>query len=114
MPAELADPNLRARSACATTTGRFLLVCDYRPPVDVSVHGYGEMRRARVAAKGLSPRARRVPKREARAILVSVPAGERVPPLILRLVTVLTAQRRAGVLGPSISSAAFGAPYYAG
>ena len=37
--------------------------------------------------RGFNPRARLVPKREARAILVSVPWGERVPPLILWLAT---------------------------
>ena len=37
--------------------------------------------------RGLRPLARQVPKRDAKVILLSVPCPERVPPLILRLVT---------------------------
>ena len=41
----------------------------------------------RQAVRGFRPWARQVPKRELRVILASVPWLERVPPLILRLIT---------------------------
>jgi hypothetical protein len=47
----------------------------------------GAERNRRHSAKGLSPRARQVPKMVASVILVAVPAGARVPPLILRATT---------------------------
>ena len=40
-----------------------------------------------VSRKGLRPLARQVPKRDARVILLPLPASERVLPLIFRLIT---------------------------
>ena len=49
------------------------------------------------------PRTRQVPKREARVILLSLPAPERVPPLILRLITRCRRLRSAALLSGGVS-----------
>ena len=46
----------------------------------------------------MRPLARQVPKRDAKVILLSVPCPERVPPLILRLVTRCRRLRSAALL----------------
>ena len=46
----------------------------------------------------LRPCVRQVPKIDARVILVSVPRAERVPPLILRLITTWRRLRSAALL----------------
>ena len=64
------------------------------------------MSNRRHSGKGLSPLARQVPKRDARVIpstrprtgLLSVPCSERVPPLILRLITRCRRLRSAALL----------------
>ena len=50
--------------------------------------------------------ARQVPKIEASVILVSVPVGERVPPLILRLITTGRRLRSAALLSGGTPSSA--------
>ena len=55
---------------------------------------------------GLRPCARQVPKIDARVILVSVPRWERVPPLILRLVTSGRRLRSAALLSAGTSGSA--------
>ena len=52
---------------------------------------------------GLRFCARQVPKIEASVILVSVPWGERVPPLILRLITTGRRLRSAALLSEGTS-----------
>ena len=51
----------------------------------------------------MRPRARQVPKRDARVILLSLPASERVPPLILRLITRWRRLRSAALLSGGVS-----------
>lgn len=71
-----------------------------RPSV-VSVQESGERRRTRQAVKGLMPRRRHVPKSEASVIFVSLPAVERVPPLIFRRITICRSARSASLLSGS-------------
>ena len=52
----------------------------------------------RHSRKGFRPLARQVPKRDARVILLSLPCSERVPPLILRLITRWRRLRSAALL----------------
>ena len=56
--------------------------------------------------RGLKPCTRQVPKIEASVILVSVPAAERVPPLILRLITTGRRLRSAALLSGGTSGSA--------
>src|SRR5712691_11173551 len=56
------------------------------------------MRSCRQARSGLSPWTCQVPKSVASAILVAVPRGERVPPLIFRCVTRWRRLRSAALL----------------
>src|SRR5450756_1583377 len=60
--------------------------------------GYGVVRRERQDAKGLRPLMVQVPKMVAREPLVWLPSGERVPPLILRLITTGRIARSAALL----------------
>ena len=57
----------------------------------------------RQAARGFRPRARQVPKMDASVILLSVPRSDRVPPLILRLITRWRRRRSAGLLSDGTS-----------
>ena len=57
----------------------------------------------RHSTRGLRPLARHAPKRDVRAILLSVPRGERVPPLILRLTTRCLRLRSAALLSGGTS-----------
>ena len=60
----------------------------------------------RQAVRGLKPWVRQVPKREASVVLVSVPGPERVPPLILRLITTVRRLRSVALLsGGTLGSA---------
>ena len=60
----------------------------------------------RQAARGFRPRARQVPKTDASVILLSVPRSDRVPPLILRLITTWRRLRSAGLLSDGTSGSA--------
>ena len=62
--------------------------------------GVGPLTDFRGSGEGskLRPLARQVPKRDAKVILLSVPCPERVPPLILRLVTRCRRLRSAALL----------------
>ena len=62
------------------------------------------MSNRRHSRKGLRPLARQVPKRDASVILLSLPGCERVPPLILRLITRWRGLRSAALLsdGPPV------------
>ena len=51
----------------------------------------------------MRPRARQAPKRDAKVILLSLPASERVPPLILRLITRWRRLRSAALLSGGVS-----------
>ena len=57
----------------------------------------------RHSRKGFRPLARQVPKRDARVILLSLPCSERVPPLILRLITRWRRLRSAALLSDGAS-----------
>ena len=61
------------------------------------------MSNLRVSRKGLRPLARQAPKGEARAILLSLPCSERVPPLIFRLTTKWRRLRSAALLSEGAS-----------
>ena len=56
------------------------------------------MSNRRHSRRGLRPLARQVPKRDAKVILLSVPCPDRVPPLILRLITRCCRLRSAALL----------------
>ena len=58
----------------------------------------------RHSKKGFRPLARQVPKREVRTILLSLPCWERVPPLILRLITKWRRLRSAALLSDGASA----------
>ena len=57
----------------------------------------------RHSGKGFRPLARQIPKRDARVILLSLPCSERVPPLILRLITRWRRLRSAALLSGGAS-----------
>src|SRR5205823_12508021 len=58
----------------------------------------GDWGRARHWSRGMTSWRRQVPKREARVILIVVPVGDWVPPLILRLVARWRRLRSAALL----------------
>ena len=61
------------------------------------------MSNRRHSRKGLRPLARQVPKRDASVILLSLPGCQRVPPLILRLITRWRRLRSAALLSDGAS-----------
>ncbi len=72
-------------------------------PIPVTVQTCGEIRSCRQAVRVLRSCVRQVPQIEASAILVSVPRSERVPPLILRLITTGRRLRSAALLSGGTS-----------